>query len=76
MAWVYARTRGSLLLVMLMHSAVNNGPHFVPAAVQDVRHVFSLYAAPAVWATSAVLVVVALLLMTQMRNAELRWMKP
>jgi hypothetical protein len=44
--------------------------------VQVVRHVFSLYAAPAVLATSAVLVVVALLLMTQMRNAELRWMKP
>src|SRR5437588_43139 len=32
MGWLYARTSGSLLLVMLMHSAANNTPHFMPPA--------------------------------------------
>lgn len=31
-AWVYAKTKGSLLLVMLMHAAVNNTPHWGPNA--------------------------------------------
>jgi uncharacterized protein len=31
LAWLYARTNGSLLLTMWMHAAVNNTPHFVPA---------------------------------------------
>jgi len=29
LAWLYARTGGSLLLVMLMHAAANNTPHFI-----------------------------------------------
>jgi membrane protease YdiL (CAAX protease family) len=33
MAWLYAHTRGSLLLVMLMHAAINNTTGVVPSAV-------------------------------------------
>src|SRR5262245_18897683 len=33
MAWLYWKTGGSLLLVMLMHASINNTSGFVPAAV-------------------------------------------
>src|SRR5207247_2132391 len=33
MAGLYARTNGSLLLVMLLHSAVNNAKDIVPSAL-------------------------------------------
>jgi len=33
MAWLYARTNGSLLLVMLLHAAVNNAKDIVPSAL-------------------------------------------
>jgi membrane protease YdiL (CAAX protease family) len=42
--WLYAHTNGSLLLTMLMHSAVNNIPHFAPSAVANAKNVFSLHA--------------------------------
>lgn len=35
LTWVYARTGGSLLLVMLMHAAVNNTTGIVPSATID-----------------------------------------
>ncbi len=35
MAWLYTRTGGSLLLVMLMHAAVNNTTGIVPSGVGD-----------------------------------------
>jgi membrane protease YdiL (CAAX protease family) len=34
-AWLYLRTGGSLLLTMLMHSTVNNIPHFVPSSAAN-----------------------------------------
>jgi uncharacterized protein len=43
-ARLYAHTNRSLLLTMLMHSAVNNIPHFVPSAVANAKNVFSLHA--------------------------------
>jgi membrane protease YdiL (CAAX protease family) len=43
-AWLYTHSKGSLLLTMLMHSAVNNIPHFVPSAVVNTNDVFSLHA--------------------------------
>jgi membrane protease YdiL (CAAX protease family) len=35
MAWLYAHTNGSLLLVMLMHAAINNTKDIVPSAAPD-----------------------------------------
>jgi membrane protease YdiL (CAAX protease family) len=47
LAWLYVRTHGSLLLVMLMHAAINNTPHFVPPA--PTGNVWALNASLAQW---------------------------
>src|SRR5438876_7137405 len=51
MAWLYARTRGSLLLVMLLHSAVNNAKDIVPSSVAGATNPFSLNASLVAWLT-------------------------
>ena len=55
MAWLYLRTNQSLPVVMLMHAAVNNSPHFVPPIVADTRNVFSLHAPLVAWLTTSFL---------------------
>jgi membrane protease YdiL (CAAX protease family) len=50
-AWLYARTGGSLLLVMLLHAAINNTKDIFPSAVAEPRGVFSLHASPVSWLT-------------------------
>jgi membrane protease YdiL (CAAX protease family) len=55
MAWLYLRTNQSLPVVMLMHAAVNNSPHFVPSLVSDTQNVFSLHASLAAWLTTTFL---------------------
>src|SRR5262249_7979945 len=42
MAWLYARTGGSLLLVMLMHAANNQMRNIVPSAVPVASHALTL----------------------------------
>lgn len=51
MAWLYWRTGGSLLLVMLMHAAVNNLKDIVPSAVSGATNTFSLHASLVGWLT-------------------------
>lgn len=58
-AWLYMRTNGSLLLTMLMHSVVNNIPHFLPAAVATANNTFSLHASLAAWLTAVFLWITA-----------------
>ena len=41
MAWLYWKTEGSLLLVMLMHASVNNTTDIIPAAVPGAANPFS-----------------------------------
>ena len=41
MAWLYWKTDGSLLLVMLMHASVNNTTDIIPAAVPGATDPFS-----------------------------------
>jgi membrane protease YdiL (CAAX protease family) len=55
MAWLYAKTGGSLLLVMLMHAAINNAKDIVPSGVPDPQGVFSLHASLVGWLALAVL---------------------
>jgi len=55
MAWLYARTNGSLLLVMLLHSAVNNAKDIVPSAVPDATNTFGLSASVVAWLTVTLL---------------------
>jgi membrane protease YdiL (CAAX protease family) len=59
MAWLLAKTRGSLLLVMLMHAAVNNTKDIVPSAGTPGPTPFGLNAAPAAWIALALLWVAA-----------------
>jgi len=66
MAWLYARTGGSLLLVMLMHAAVNNAKDIVPSAVPGADDTFTLNASPVAWLTVAFLWICAAWLLARM----------
>lgn len=50
-AWLYWRTDGSLLLVMLMHSAVNNTKDIVPSAVAGATNLWALSTSLVGWLT-------------------------
>ena len=51
MAWLYAKTNGSLLLVMLLHSSVNNAKDIVPSALPGAANTFGLTASLVAWIT-------------------------
>jgi len=55
MAWLYARTNGSLLLAMLLHSAVNNAKDIVPSAAPGATNTFGLSASLVAWLTVTLL---------------------
>src|SRR5438034_9318821 len=66
MAWLYARTNGSLLLVMLLHSAVNNAKDIVPSAVPGANGTFGLSASLVAWLTVTLLWVCAAYFLARM----------
>ena len=68
-SWLYWRTQGSLLLVMLMHAAVNNTTGIVPAAVPDATDPMSFQGSLVAWATVGVAWVIAAALLYQMHGA-------
>jgi len=70
-AWLYARTGGSLLLVMLLHSAINNTKDIVPSGVSTPPGVFALNASAVSWLALLLMTTVAVTLLTRMRTAEL-----
>ena len=49
LAWLYARSRGSLLLVMLMHSAINNSKDIVASGAAIPPGVFSFNVSVMSW---------------------------
>ena len=55
MAWLFARTNGSLLLVMLLHSAVNNAKDIVPSVLPGSTNTVGLSASLVAWLTVALL---------------------
>lgn len=55
LAWLYVHTNGSLLLVMLMHSAVNQTKDIVPSAVSAATNPFALSTSLVAWLTVALL---------------------
>ena len=69
MAWVYAGTRGSLLVTMLMHAAINNFRPFSLGRV-DPGDPLSVSRAPFPWLAAAVASVVAVILLVRMRGAD------
>jgi uncharacterized protein len=70
-AWLYWKTGGSLLLVMLLHASVNNTTGIVPAAVDGATRPIALRGSLLAWITVGLLWAVAALLLVGMRGAEL-----
>jgi membrane protease YdiL (CAAX protease family) len=68
MAWLYWRSAGSLLLVVLMHASVNNTTGIVPAALPDAADPFAVRGSFMAWATVAVSWALAVVLLYQMRR--------
>jgi membrane protease YdiL (CAAX protease family) len=70
LAWLYAHSKGSLMLTILMHSAVNNIPHFVPSTVANTNDALSLHASLAAWLTVGFLWITAAYFLVRMPKAE------
>jgi len=68
MAWLYARTNGSVLLVMLLHAAVNNAKDIVPSALPGASSTFGLSASLVAWLTVTLLWICAAYFLTTMRR--------
>jgi hypothetical protein len=71
MSWLYWKTEGSLLLVMLMHASVNNTTGIVPAAVPNAVDTMSFEGSPVAWMTVGISWLVAALLLSRMRAAAI-----
>ena len=71
MAWLYWRTGGSLLLVMLLHAAVNNTKDIVPSAVPGATDPLALSTSLVAWITVALLWTAASFFLVRMRGAVL-----
>jgi membrane protease YdiL (CAAX protease family) len=71
MAWLYWRTGGSLLLVMILHAAVNNTKDIVPSAEPGATSSLTFNASLVGWLTVAVLWIVAIYFLAQMKTTRL-----
>ena len=65
-AWLYWRTEGSLLLVMLLHAAVNNTKDMVPSAVPGATNTFALSPSLVAWLTVTFLWITAVYFLVRM----------
>jgi len=72
MAWLYWRTNSSLLMTMLMHSAVNNTTGIVPSALAGAKNPFSLNASFIAWITTIIMCIMAVYFLKQMRSARFK----
>jgi CAAX protease family protein len=73
-AWLYARTNGSLLLVMLMHSAINQTRNIVPSAVPGSAPPLSMSTYLPAWLTVTLLWIAAAYFLVRMRNVrDVNW---
>ncbi len=68
MAWLYWHTNGSLLLAILMHSAVNQSKDIVPSAVAAAANPLALSTSLVAWLTIALLWIGAGYLLVRMSN--------
>ena len=69
--WLYWRTGMSLILVMLMHAAINNTKDIVPVVPRPATNPLTPDASPIAWIGVGVMWVVAAFLLTRMRGAKL-----
>jgi len=70
-AWLYWRTDGSLLLVMVMHASINNTTGVVPAAMPGASDPLTFSGSTMALLTVALSWLVAVPLLSQMRGARL-----
>lgn len=75
-AFLYWKTDGSLLLVMLMHAAVNNTTGIVPAAIGGAITPIAFGGSLVAWATVALSWAVAAPLLIRMRRADIQGLLP
>lgn len=68
LAWLYLRTGGSLLLVMLTHSAINQVKDLVPAGAPPSAQPWTYNASPMSWFTLALLWICATYFLVRMRS--------
>ena len=68
MAWLYARTNGSLLLVMLMHAANNQTRNIVPSAVAGTTHALTVSTYLPAWLTVILLWIAAWYFLVRIRT--------
>ena len=71
MAWLYMQTRGSLLLLMLFHSAINNTKDIVPSAQAGATNPWALSSSPIAWVAVALLWIGAAYFLYAMRSTVL-----
>lgn len=70
-AWLYGHTNGSLLLAMLMHSAVNQSKDIVPSAVLTTTSPFALSASLVAWLTLTLMWIGAAYFLVRMPKTEM-----
>ena len=70
--WLYWKTGGSLLLVMLMHASVNNTLILAPAAALPGASAFGFGGSLVAWITAGLAWVVAAPLLFLMRGARIQ----
>ena len=70
-AWLYWRTAGSLLLVMLLHAAINNTKDIVPSAVPGATNPFALSTSLAAWLTLTMMWIVGVFFLARMHASRL-----
>jgi membrane protease YdiL (CAAX protease family) len=70
MAWLYWRTNGSLLLTMLMHSAINNTASIVSSPASAATNPFTLRPSFTAWLTAGVLWICAAFFLWRMPKAD------
>jgi membrane protease YdiL (CAAX protease family) len=71
LAWLFASTNASLLLTMLMHSAVNQTVGVVPSAVPGATRPLALSTSPVAWVTAGVLWICAVYCLIRMPRVDL-----
>lgn len=74
LAWLYAKSGGSLLLVMLMHSAINNSKDIVPSGAAIPPGVFSPNASLMAWLALGLLWLAAAYFLVRMPDGGPRGM--
>lgn len=65
--WLYVHAKGSLLLTMLMHAAINNTKDIVPSALPGAADVWTLHASLVGWLTVALLWLCAAYFLVRMK---------